>query len=192
MDCIKVGELLLKLRKEKNMTQREVAEEMNISHKTVSKWETGMGCPDVSLLRELSQIFDVNIERLLQGDLEPSQVNGGNMKRIKFYVCPSCKNVITATGDAEISCCGRKLTALVPMKKTEEHKMNVEEIENDYYITLNHEMTKEHFISFIAYAAMDRVLIIKLYPEQNAEVRFPKMRGGKLYGFCIDHGLWME
>ncbi|MEM1486173.1 helix-turn-helix domain-containing protein [Oscillospiraceae bacterium PP1C4] len=190
MDCSKVGELLLKLRKEKNMTQKEIADAMNISHKTVSKWERGLGCPDVSLLNELSGILGVNIEKILLGDLDPNEVDGGNMERIKFYACPECRNVMTGTGNAEISCCGRKLTALVPMKESEEHKLIIEEVENDYYITIPHEMSKNHFIFFIAYVSNDRVLLIKLYPEQSPEIRFPKMYGGKLYAFCSKHGLW--
>lgn len=190
MNCARVGELLQKLRKEKNMTQKQVAESLNISDKTVSKWECGMGCPDVSLLHELSNIFGINIEKILLGDLEPNDVTGGNMKQLKFYECKECKNVITSTGVAEISCCGRKLTPEIPSKNDELHKLIVEEVEDDYYVTIDHEMTKEHFISFVAYVTGDRILLIKLYPEQNPEVRFPKMRKGKLYAFCSQHGLW--
>lgn len=192
MDCKKVGALLLKLRKEKCMTQKQIANAMNLNPKTISKWECGMGCPDVSLLRELSEILDVNIEKILLGDLEPNDIDGGNMKRIKFYVCPDCKNVITGTGDAEISCCGRKLNVLIPMQELTEHKMIVEEIENDYFITIPHEMSKNHFISFIACVKIDRVLLIKLYPEQNPEIRFPQMYGGELYAFCSNHGIWRQ
>ena len=106
MDCNKVGKLILNLRKEKNMTQKEVADKLNISDKTISKWERGLGYPDISLLSKLSNIFDINIEKILIGDLQPNEVDGGNMKRIKFYVCPNCGNITTCTGQAEISCCG--------------------------------------------------------------------------------------
>ena len=109
MDCSKVGNLIYTLRTEKGMTQKALANAMNISDRTISKWERGAGCPDVSLLRELSDILGVNIEKILLGDLEPNKKDGGNMKRIKFYVCPVCGNVISSTGMAEISCCGRKL-----------------------------------------------------------------------------------
>jgi transcriptional regulator with XRE-family HTH domain len=70
VDCKKIGELIYSLRKEKNMTQKQVADLMNISDKTISKWERGLGCPDVSLLPELSQIFGVNIEEILLGKVE--------------------------------------------------------------------------------------------------------------------------
>lgn len=189
MDCTKVGKLLYDLRKEKRMTQKEVADKMNISDKTVSKWERGLGCPDVSLLSELSNIFDVNIEKILQGDLSINDADGGNMKRIKFYVCPACGNTITSTGLSEISCCGRKLEPLQAHDIDSEHLLQTEQVENDYYITFKHEMTKEHYISFVAYVMFDRVHLVKLYPEQNAELRIPIMRRGELYFYCSKHGL---
>lgn len=192
MDCDKVGKLLLSLRKEKKMTQKEIADAMNISDKTISKWERGLGCPDVSLLSELSHIFGVDIEKILLGDLEPNDADGGNMKRIKFYVCPNCRSVISNTGEAEISCCGRKLEPLLAKPEDEAHRMAIEEVEGDYYITVPHEMSKSHYISFVAYVECDRVLLVKLYPEQTAEVRFPKMYGGKLYFYCSQHGLWVK
>jgi len=192
MDCNKVGKLILSLRKEKAMTQKDIADAIGISDKTVSKWERGLGCPDVSLLGDLSKILGVNIEKILLGDLEPNEVEGGNMKKIKFYVCPQCGNVMNSTAEAEISCCGRNVVPLNAKYENEDHEIEVREIENDYYITIQHEMTKSHFISFIAYVTYDRVLFVKLYPEQNAELRIPKMSGGRLYIYCNQHGLWMK
>nr|WP_315024401.1 helix-turn-helix domain-containing protein [uncultured Aminipila sp.] len=192
MDCNKVGELIFSLRKEKGMTQKQLADVMNISDKAISKWERGLGCPDVSLLRELSNILGVNIEKILLGNLEPNDADGGNMKKIKFYVCPNCGNVLTATGEGEVFCCGRKLTELIPKSADEMHELTVEEVENDFFITFNHEMSKTHFLSFVAYVCYDRVLLIKLYPEQSPEVRFPNMRKGKLYFYCSQHGLWVK
>lgn len=192
MDCGKVGDLLYNLRKEKNMTQKQVADALNISDKAVSKWERGLGCPDVSLLNELSVLFGVNIEKILSGDLNPNDADGGNMKRIKFYVCPSCGSVITATGDSEISCCGRKLDALTAKPEDEEHKIHVDVVDDEYYITIGHEMSKDHYLSFVAYVSYDRVLVVKLYPEQDAAVRLPRMRRGKLYVYCNQHGLWVK
>lgn len=190
MDCSKVGKLICSLRKEKNMTQKALADAMNLSDRTISKWERGMGCPDVSLLRELSDILGVNIEKILSGDLDPNDDDGGNMKRVKFYARQNCGNVLCSIGEAEISCCGRKLASSEVRLEDEPHSMFVEEIENDYFVTINHEMNKSHYISFVAYVARDRVLLIKLYPEQTAELRFPKMYGGKLYAYCNQHGLW--
>lgn len=192
MDCKKVGKLIVALRKERNMTQKDVADAMNISDKTISKWERGLGLPDISLLGELSQIFSVDIEKILLGDLDPNEVDGGNMKKVKFYVCEHCGNIINSTGEADVSCCGRKLDALVANQEDKMHFIRIEEVEADYYITFPHEMSKSHFISFLAYVMYDRVLIVKLYPEQNAELRFPRMLGGKMYFYCNQHGLWVH
>lgn len=196
MNPEKIGSLIFQLRKEKNLTQKQLGEKLGLSDKTISKWERGLGCPDISLLRDISKIFNVNIEKILLGDLQENDINGGNMKRIKFYVCPNCGNVINSTGDGDFSCCGRKLEALVPKVMDENHSINIEEVENDYYIEINHEMTKKHFISFVAYVTYDRVLLIKLYPEQSPTVRFPRLCGkferGKFYMYCNQHGLLMK
>lgn len=199
MDCNKVGILLKALRKEKAMTQKQVAERMHLSDKTISKWERGLGCPDVSLLGELSQLFEVNIEKILLGDLELNDMETGNLKRIKFYVCPNCGNVISTTGDAELSCCGRKLAPLVAKPADEKHRITIQDDDGEYYITFDHEMTKAHFISFVAYVSSDRSLFVRLYPEQTAALRLPKMSGGrlgkkfgsKLYYYCSKDGLWV-
>ncbi len=192
MDCDKIGKLILGLRKEKGLTQKQLANAINISDKTISKWERGLGCPDISLLSELSQVLEINIEQILLGDLEPNEVDGGNMKRISFFVCSNCGNIMTAIGEADISCCGRKLEPLVPKPADEKHQLSVQEIENDFYITFQHKMSKQHYLNFIAYVAWDRVLFVKLYPEQSGEVRFPKMYGKKFYFGCTQHGLWVS
>ena len=196
MNPEKIGSLIFQLRKEKNLTQKQLGEKLGLSDKTISKWERGLGCPDISLLRDISKIFNVNIEKILLGDLQENDINGGNMKRIKFYVCPNCGNVINSTGDGDFSCCGRKLEALVPKVMNENHSINIEEVENDYYVEINHEMTKDHFISFVDYVTYDRVLLIKLYPEQSPTVRFPRLCGkferGKFYMYCNQHGLLMK
>ena len=190
MDLIKIGRLLCSLRKEKGFTQQQIAQRLNISAKTVSKWECGYGFPDVSCLKELSDILGVSSEKILSGELEENMEEKGNMKNVKFYVCPECKGFITGSANAELSCCGRKLTSLEAKESDENHNINIENVENDFYITFNHEMTKEHYISFVAYVRFDRIVFVKLYPEQNAEVRIPQMRGGRLYFFCSKHGLF--
>lgn len=190
MDCGKTGKIILELRREKGMTQKQLADAMNISDKTVSKWERGLGCPDVSLLGELSAALEVSVEKLLGGCLDKNDTDGGNMKKLKFYVCPECGNIMTSTGKSEISCCGRKLSELKAVKADENHSVNIEETEDESYIVFGHEMTKRHFISFAAYSTCDRLTMVRLYPEQNAEVRFPRLRGGRLYFYCNEHGLF--
>lgn len=190
MDCSKVGELIYRLRTEKGMTQKNLADMLNISDKTVSKWERGLGCPDISLLGELSQALGVNIEEILAGDLSPQDKVRGNMKKTKFYVCGRCGNLITATGEAAVSCCGRKLEELTVQAPDEEHTLQIEPVEDEYFISVKHEMSKEHYLSFLSYVTGDKLLVAKLYPEQNAEVRFKRYGHGRLYTFCNRHGLF--
>lgn len=190
MDNEKIGKLIQSLRIEKNMTQKELADKMNLSDRTISKWERGAGCPDISLIRELSDILEVNVEQILSGKpLQADNNNGGNMKKIKFYYCECCDNVITSLDNADVSCCGRKLAPLEVKSEDEHHKINIDEIENDYFISINHEMSKTHYIPFVAYVSYDRVLIVRLYPEQMAELRLPRMARGKIYVYCNKHGL---
>ncbi len=190
MDLSKTGRLIAQLRRENGLTQKDVAEKLGICAKTVSKWETGHGFPDVNLISELSKIFKVDISKLLEGEMPEIKPEVGNVKRTKFYVCEKCGNMLTSVGNAEIICCGRKLSPLTAKVADETHKLNVEHIEDDFYITFLHPMTKEHYISFFAYVRFDRVLTVKLYPEQGGEVRFPQMRGGKMYYYCNTHGLF--
>jgi desulfoferrodoxin (superoxide reductase-like protein)/DNA-binding XRE family transcriptional regulator len=192
MDCNRVGKLILALRKEKGMTQKGLADALNLSDRTISKWERGLGCPDVSLLNGLSQILGVNIEIILAGDLGPKDNDGGNMRKVKFYVCPTCGNTMFSISEADMSCCGRKLAALIAEADKAKHVMSVEKIEDDYFVTIDHEMSKAHFISFVAFVGYDRVLLVKLYPEQNAQLRIPQMPGKKLYAYCNEHGLWEQ
>lgn len=191
MDCRMVGQLILNLRKEKELTQKQLADKINVSDKAVSKWERGLGCPDITLLNKLAETLNINIEKILSGNLSQNDTDRGNMKKIRFYLCPKCGNIITSTGEAEISCCGRKLSPLTAQKCDEEHNLKIETIEDDFYITFSHEMTKTHFISFIAYVSFDRIFLIRLYPEQGGEVRFPKLHGGKIFFCCNQHGLFL-
>lgn len=190
MDLQKTGNLIATLRKEKRLTQKELADKLGISPKTVSKWERGNGFPDVGLLSELSAVFGVDIKKLLAGELPEENVMSANVKKTKFYVCEGCGNIITDMGNAEIFCCGRKLLPLSPKSPDSDHTLCFESIEDEYYITFSHPMQKEHYISFVSYIRFDRVLTVKLYPEQEGALRFPMMRGGKFYYYCKKHGLF--
>ena len=192
MDCEKIGKMLYYLRKEKAMTQKQVADLMNISDKTISKWERGLGCPDLPLPPELSQIFDVNIEEILSGQVILNETVGGNMKKLKIYVCSQCGNLITTTGDANISCCSKKIGALEAIKASSEHQLAIEAVEDELYVSSTHEMSKEHYISFAVYVTGDKVFIVKQYPEWNLSFRFPKLGHGKIYHYCSNHGLFYQ
>lgn len=190
MDLIKTGQLIASLRREQRLTQKQVAERLGVCAKTVSKWETGRGFPDISLLGELACVLKVDPIKLILGELPPIKKEVGNVKKTKFYVCEKCGNLLTDLGGAEIVCCGRNLFSLNSQAADEAHELRIEEIEDDFYITFDHPMTKDHYVAFFAYVRFDRVLTLRLYPEQGSEVRFPRMRGGKLYWYCNNHGLF--
>jgi DNA-binding XRE family transcriptional regulator len=171
MDCVKIGKLIAKLRKEKNLTQRNVADALGIQNKTVSKWECGLGCPDLSLWPELSAILGVDMKQMMEGEITSNKPDSGNIDKVRFYVCPSCGNILVSTGSASIFCCGRKLERVLPTVATIAPK------------------TKDHYLSFVAYVKSDRVFLNRLYPEQSPTCRFPITTGGKLFVYCIKHGL---
>lgn len=189
MNCKIIGELIYSLRKEKQLTQQQLADLMNISDKAVSKWERGLGCPDVSLLPELAEIFGVSLEVLLSGKLDINTLVGGNMKNLKFYVCPVCGNLLTVTQEAVISCCGKKLQTMELKKAVESEKLSVEKVENDYFISTNHEQTKEHYITFVALLTGDSIMLRKQYPEWDIKTRIPVFGRGMLVWYCTMHGL---
>ena len=146
MDCVKIGRLIYTLRTERRLTQQQLADCLNISDKAVSKWERGLGCPDISLLSELSEILEVDLKNLLSGEININDYIGGNMKNLKFYRCSVCGNIITEMSGASISCCGKVLHELTPQKADESEKLSVELIDGEYFISSDHEMTKEHYI----------------------------------------------
>jgi len=189
MDSMKIGKLIHSLRKEMKLTQQQLADCLDISDKAVSKWERGLGCPDVSLLPGLSVILGVNLEALLSGELDANDLAGGNMKRIKFYVCPICGNLLTSTAEAAVSCCGKKLQTMELHKAEEGEKLSVEIIENDYFISSDHEMTREHYIAFVALLTGDSIMLRKQYPEWDVQSRIPCFGHGMLVYYCTRHGL---
>ncbi|MBE7719903.1 MAG: helix-turn-helix domain-containing protein [Lacrimispora celerecrescens] len=189
MQNSKVGSIIRALRLEHHMTQKQLADKMNLSDKTVSKWERGLGMPDISLIPELSGLLGIDIMSLLSGDMTPNDFVGGNMKNTKYFVCPTCQNITLCTGEAEVSCCGKKLEAQTLKKAEEGEKLSVQVVEDDWYISSEHPMDKEHYISFLALASGDRIQIIKQYPEWNLNVRIPKRGHGMLIWYSTDHGL---
>lgn len=192
MDNIKVGELIRILRKENHMTQLQLAEKLHVSDKAVSKWERGMGCPEVSFMTELSRIFEVDIQNLLSGELNRNELPGGNMKKLKFYVCPICGNLVTSMVETQVTCCGRKLKPVTPVKAAEEEKLSVQIIENDYFISSEHEMTRNHYITFVVLMTSDTVMLKKQYPEWNLQLRIPVFAHGRLLWYCNQHGLFYQ
>lgn len=191
MDQYVTGVVIRKIRESKNMTQEELAAKLFVSSKAVSKWETGHGFPDISLLEPLAQALDISVIELLSGEDVRNRNRASNMLRTKFYVCPVCGNVIQTIGEAVISCCGITLPPPEAEAPDGDHVIHVGIAEDEYYVTLNHPMEKGHFISFLAAVSDQAVQFVKLYPEGNAEARFKRSRVKKLYACCNRHGLFV-
>lgn len=190
MDRYVTGEVIKRLRESKRMTQEELAEKISVSSKAVSKWETGRGYPDISSLEPLADTLGISVIELLSGNHVMNVNRTANMARGKWYVCPVCGNVIRSTGEAVISCCGVTLVPAEPEEMDETHCIRKDIAEDEYYVTVNHPMTKEHYISFLAAVSDSGVQIVKLYPEGNAEARFKINRVKTLYAYCNRHGLF--
>lgn len=190
MNSYVTGTTIKQLREARKLTQTELAEKIGVSSKTVSKWETAKGLPDISLLQPLAQALGISVIELMNGEQISNHNISGNLLRGKFYVCPICGNVIHSLGNTVVSCCGIILPPLEAETEDPDHILTVEQVEDEHFITIHHPMTKQHFISFVAYVTTDRVQLVKFYPEGNAETRL-QMRGmGKLYYYCNQHGLF--
>lgn len=185
----RIGRVIKALRIEHKLTQRQLADQLGVSDKAVSKWERGLGAPDISLIPQLSALLKVNVENLLLGEVSQNSFVTGNMKNSKYYVCPDCQNITVCTGDAEVSCCGKKLAALIPVKATNQEKLQVEVSDNEWYITSQHPMTKEEYISFVAFATGDRIEITKKYPEWSFDLRIKNRGHGLLIWHSTRQGL---
>ena len=184
------GTVIRELREKNKMTQLQLAEKLGVSDKTVSKWETAKGYPDITLLEPIAEVFRISVTELISGNTVHNANVSANMLRSKFYVCPVCGNVIHSMGEAAIHCHGILLTPLEAEPADERHMLSIERVEDEYYVRIDHSMTKEHYISFVAAASSDQMQMVKLYPEGNAEVRF-KIRGvRRIFYYCNRDGLF--
>lgn len=189
MNAYITGATIKNLREKNKITQSTLADKLCVSSKTVSKWETGKGLPDITLIEPLAKALSVSVMELMSGDAVTNKNVSSNILRSKFYVCPLCGNIVRTTGDTVISCCGITLPPLEAEEIDDMHKLTIEQVEDEHFITIRHDMTKEHFISFIAFLTSDRVQFVKFYPESNAETRLNLRGGGYLYFYCNKHGL---
>ena len=184
------GAVIRKLREDKNMTQEELAEKIFVSSKTVSKWETGKGFPDISLLETLAKALNISVIELLNGEDIKNLNRSANISKSSLYVCPVCGNVIQSAGEAVVSCCGIVIPPLVPEEPDENHTVAIESVEDEYFVHIAHPMSKEHYISFMIAVSDSGTQFVKLYPESNAETRFKKNRVEKICFYCNRHGLY--
>ena len=130
MNAEKIGAMIKNLRRERGLTQRQLAEALNISDRTVSKWERGQGVPDLSLIDSLARLFETDLQNLLSGDMRKNEPWRGNMKTLPFFICPVCGNIITAAETAEVTCCGKTLKPQQPLEAPPAERLSAELSEN--------------------------------------------------------------
>lgn len=184
------GTIIKKLREKNKLTQSELATKLSVTDKAISKWETGKGYPDITLLEDIAKVFNVSMTELLSGETIENINISSNVEKMKFYVCPVCGNVMSSMGEMVVSCHGINLNALEAEDCDDKHSLEISRVEDEYFVRVNHDMTKNHHISFIAAVSTDRLQLKKLYPEENAEARF-KIAGVKtIYFYCNKDGLY--
>ena len=184
------GSIIRELREKKQMTQAGLAAALSVSAKTVSKWETGRGYPDITLLEPIAGVFGITVMELLSGNAIQNMNISSNMLRSRFYVCPACGNVIHSMGEAALNCHGVLLKPCEAEDPDEDHLISIEKVEDEYYVRVEHDMTKQHYISFLAALSPDRLQLVKLYPEGSAEARFKMSGVKKIFCYCNRDGLF--
>ncbi|MBR3978616.1 MAG: helix-turn-helix domain-containing protein [Oscillospiraceae bacterium] len=189
MNTYVTGATIRQLREGCHLTQAELAEKIGVSSKTISKWETAKGLPDISLLQPLAQALGISVIELMNGEHIINKNISANMLKSKFYVCPVCGNVLHSMGDAVVCCCGITLPAL---EAEEAEDVTIEKVEDEHFLSISHPMTKQHYISFAAYVTADRLQMVKFYPEGNAETRLQLRGRGYVYYYCNRHGLFKQ
>ena len=190
MNTYVTGTTIKQLRETRNLTQAQLAEKIGVSSKTISKWETGRGLPDITLLQPLAQVLGISVIELMNGEHIRNRNISANLLRSRFYVCPLCGNILHSTGNALVSCCGVTLPALDAEEADSGHGITIESVEDEHFITIHHPMTKTHYISFLAFVTDHRVQLVKFYPEGNAETRLQLRGMGQVYYYCNRHGLF--
>lgn len=192
MNTYVTGATIKELRESRKLTQAALAEKIGVSSKTISKWETAKGLPDISLLQPLAQALGISVIELMNGEHITNKNLSANMLRCKFYICPICGNIVHSTGNTLVSCCGITLPALEAEDGDGTHSITMEKVEDEHFISIPHPMTKQHYISFVAFVTSDRIQMVKLYPEGNAGIRLQRHGRGYLYYYCNQHGLFRK
>lgn len=184
------GAMIRRLRENKGLTQEELAAQLHVTSKAISKWETAQGFPDISLLESLARALDISIIELFSGESIVNRNRASNLLRSVLYVCPVCGNGILSFGQAVVSCCGITLPPLQPEEPDDAHAIRIAINDGEYYVTLDHPMEKDHFITCIAGVSDNAFQMVKTFPEGNAEARFRTERVRWIYVYCNRHGLF--
>lgn len=190
MDRYLTGATIKSLREKNGMTQVRLAELLSVSDKAVSKWETGAGYPDITLLEPIAAALRVSVAELLSGAAVENANVSANMLKSCFYVCPVCGNTVHAMGEAHISCHGIALPQLSAEPIDAEHFVRVSCDGDELFVHVDHAMDKLHHIVFLAALSPDSVQIARMYPEGPAESHFKRSGVCRLYVYCNRDGLF--
>ena len=190
MDRYLTGATIKELREKQGLTQAQLAERLSVSDKAVSKWETGAGYPDITLLEPIAGALRVSVAELLAGAAVQNANVSANMLKSCFYVCPVCGNSIHTMGQAHVSCHGIVLPPLASEPVDEGHALRVACEGDELFVQAGHAMTKQHRIVFLAAMSPDSVQIARLYPEGPAEAHFKCSAVSELYLYCNRDGLF--
>ena len=182
MNAEKTGNLIRSLRIKKGLTQKELAQMICVTDKAVCKWEKGRGCPNITLISQLSKVLEVDIQSILQGYLDKNKKIGENMNHLKFCKCPTCGNLVTSIKSVELSCCGNKLSPVSAQTRSDpEYQPVIQEFDGQYSIKFNHPMTKSNYISQVIVVRYDQIMTVNLYAESEAIITIPQVRGIRLF-----------
>ena len=182
MNAEKTGNLIRSLRIKKGLTQKELAQMICVTDKAVCKWEKGRGCPNITLISQLSKVLEVDIQSILQGYLDKNKKIGENMNHLKFFKCPTCGNLVTSIKSVELSCCGNKLSPVSAQTRSDpEYQPVIQEFDGQYSIKFNHPMTKSNYISQVIVVRYDQIMTVNLYAESEAIITIPQVRGIRLF-----------
>lgn len=184
------GTVIKSLREKNGLTQAGLAQLLCVSDKTVSKWETCKGYPDISLMEPLAAALHISVTELMAGETVCNQNRSANVLRAQFYVCPVCGNVICSMGELECHCHGIRLCPLHAEEPEEGHRAEISRVEDELFVSVPHEMTKRHYLSFLAAVSPDRIQLVKTYPEGNAEARFAMAGVRYICYYCNRDGLF--
>lgn len=176
--------MILEMRTQKGLTQKDLAEMIHVSDKAVCKWETGHGCPDITILSELSRALGIDIPSILSGELPSKKYCGGNLRNLTFFRCACCGNLIASTSTVELNCCGKRLSGIKLREKGVQFrnlKSSVLETDGEFYVTMDHAMEKTDFIAAVFAVYYDRIITVPLYPEQAPSFTIWQLAGCSLY-----------
>lgn len=189
------GAAVKRLREKQKLTQSQLADFLGVSDRTVSKWETGRGFPDITFLEPLAKILKVSVAELFSGTEIENGNRSANLSKSNFYVCPVCGNTVFSVGKACVSCCGIQLPPLEvenEQAKTEKPGLSVENpaensgsqisenFENEFNPAENHRIDVQKDVGEI-FVRMNHEMTKSHYISWFACVRLDSVEFSKMY-----------